>query len=99
MLVGFVSVPFIGLFLFLQTTCVTIFFPVSLVVAAKVFSVETRGMAMGIVGTSSTIFAVGIIPYLLGLSGDLVSFRFGIIVLGAVAVVSSWLPLCLETPE
>ena len=99
MLVGFVSLPFIGLFLFLQTTCVTVFFPVSLVVAAKVFSTETRGMAMGFVGTISTIVAVGIVPYLLGLSGDLVSFRFGIIVLGALAVLSSWIPLCLEIPE
>lgn len=99
MLVGFVALPFIGLFLFLQTTCVTVFFPVSLVVAAKVFSAETRGMAMGIVGTISTIVAVGITPYLLGLSGDLVSFRFGIIILGALAVLSSWIPLCLEIPE
>ena len=99
MLVGFASLPFIGLFLFLQTTCVTAFFPVSLVIAAKVFSRETRGMAMGIIGTISTIVAVGIIPCLLGLSGDLISFRFGIIVLGAIAVLSSWLPLCLGSQK
>jgi hypothetical protein len=31
----------------------------------------------------------GVIPYLLGLSGDLISFRFGIFILGLLGVLSS----------
>jgi hypothetical protein len=34
---------------------------------------------------------VGITPYLLGLSGDHMSFRFGIFILGALGVLSSGL--------
>jgi MFS family permease len=98
-LLGFVSARFTGLVLFFQTTCVTVFFPISLVLTAKVFSRETRGMAMGVLGTISSIVGVGFIPYFLGLSGDLVSFRFGIILLGVLAILSSWLPRYVRSPK
>ena len=63
---------------------VTGFFPVGLVSIAKTFDRETRGMATGYILIFSVLLGGGLIPYLLGLSGDLVGFRFGIVLLGIV---------------
>jgi hypothetical protein len=37
------------------------------------------------------VFGSGIIPYLLGVSGDLNSFRLGIVILGVLVTLSSGL--------
>jgi MFS transporter, NNP family, nitrate/nitrite transporter len=88
---GAAAVRHIGIVLFLQAVVVTGFFPVGLVSIAKMFSREMRSMATGMILTVAIIFGVGIIPYLLGLSGDLISFRFGIVILGVLVCLSSGL--------
>ena len=42
------------------------------------------------------ILGWGITPYLLGLSGDYLSFKFGIVVLGISVILSSGLVLLLK---
>jgi hypothetical protein len=49
--------------------------------------------ATSLVLTIAAIFGSGVISYLLGLSGDLISFRFGISVLGVFVLFSGWLLL------
>jgi MFS family permease len=90
------SVGFMGLFLFLQASFVTGFFPVGLVCISRMFGRETRGMATGLILTLGVTFGWGIIPYLLGLSGDNLSFRSGILVLGLTVMASSGLTFLLR---
>jgi hypothetical protein len=56
-------------------------------------------MAVAFITLSSSLLGTGLIPYLLGLSGDLLSFRFGIIILGVLLAMISWLILSLRDLE
>ena len=98
-LMGVVSVRFIGIVLFLQAFCVTAFFPVGLVAIAKTFSREMRSLATGIILALSIVSGGGLIPYFLGLSGDLYSFRLGITILGIFVALSSRLVFNLKELE
>jgi len=92
-LIGMAPVRFVVIVFLLQALFVTGIFPLSFVLIARTFSRETRGMATSLVLTVATIFGSGVMSYLLGLSGDLMSFRFGISVLGIFVILSSWLLL------
>lgn len=98
-LISLVPVKYIGIVLFLQASFVTGFFPVGLVAIAKTFNREMRSLATGIILAVSNIFGSGIIPYLLGISGDLYSFRLGIIILGIFVALASTLVFRLEELE
>ena len=98
-LLGATQVRYVGICLFLQTVFVAGFYPVGLVCIAKMFSRETRSLATGFILTFSVIGGSGIIPYLLGLSGDLVNFRFGIVIVGILLCLSSLLVFSLKEIE
>jgi NNP family nitrate/nitrite transporter-like MFS transporter len=98
-LMGLVSVRYIGIVLFLQAFFVTAFFPVGLVAMAKTFNREMRSLATGIIVAISIVFGGGIVPYALGISGDMVSFRLGITVLGIFVALSSTLIFHLKELE
>jgi len=98
-LMGMASARFIGVVLFLQAFCVTAFFPVFLVAIAKTFSREMRSLATGVILALSMVSGGGLIPYLLGLSGDLYSFRLGITILGVFVALSSLVVFRLEELE
>jgi NNP family nitrate/nitrite transporter-like MFS transporter len=96
---GVVSAGFMGIILFLQAFCVTAFFPVGLVAIAKTFSREMRSLAAGIILAVSIVSGGGLVPYLLGLSGDLYSFRLGIVVFGVFVALSSLMVFHLKELE
>jgi MFS family permease len=75
--------------LFLQASISIGFFPLSLVAISRMFESEMRGQATGLIVTFGVVFGIGFAPYLLGLSGDLISFRFGIFILGILTTLSS----------
>ncbi len=89
----------IGIVLFLQALFVTALFPVGLVAIAKTFNREMRGLATGIITAASTVFGSGIMPYFMGVSGDLYSFRLGIIILGIFLALASTLVFRLKELE
>jgi hypothetical protein len=96
-LTGTTSAGSIGIILFLQVLCLTGFFPLTFVANARLSGKEGMGMAMGISMPIITLCGVGVVPYLLGLSGDLASFRVGIIIiLGILVTLSSGLVLLLK---
>jgi len=95
-LTGVVPAEFIGFSLFFQAIFVTGIFPAALVTITKMFGSETRSVATGIILAFSVIFGGGLIPYLLGLSGDLLSFRFGLSLLGILVTLSSLLIFSLK---
>jgi len=82
--------------LFLQASISCGFFPVALVTVSKMFPQEERGQAMGFIIFLAAILGIGVIPYLLGLSGDLLSFRFGILMLGILTSLSAGLVFLLK---
>ena len=95
-LMGIGSKSYIGIFLFFQALVVTGFFPLGLVSMARMFDREVRGMATGLTLTFGVVCGGGLMPYLLGLSGDLLSFRFGISLLGILVILSSGLIFALK---
>ncbi len=96
---GAAQVSYVGICLFLQTISVSCFFPAVVVCIAKMFSREMRSMATGFIMTFSVICGAGVVPYLLGLSGDLVSFRVGIVIIGILVFLSSLPALSLKELE
>jgi MFS family permease len=97
--VGLAPVRHIGVLLFCQAAAATGVFPLTLVAVARRFGKEQRSMATSLVMVASIIFGGGAAPYLLGLSGDHLSFRFGIIGLGAMVVLLSPLILGMKTSD
>lgn len=96
---GVTSVRYIEVVLFAQATLAVWFFPLAFLAIAKIFDRESRGQAFGFAVTLNVVFGSGVIPYLLGLSGDLVGFRFGICLLGALATLASGLVYFLKELE
>jgi len=89
----------IGLALFFQASVAMVFFPVGLVAISRMFPQERRSISTGIISTLGVVFGLGAIPYLLGLSGDLLSFRVGIYLLGICTLMSSVLTLFLRVEQ
>jgi NNP family nitrate/nitrite transporter-like MFS transporter len=85
------DLQWLKIILFLQASIAVGFFPVALVLLSRIFDREVRGQATGLIVTFGVVFGIGLGPYLLGLSGDLYSFRFGIGLLGILTTLSSGL--------
>jgi NNP family nitrate/nitrite transporter-like MFS transporter len=98
-LMAVVSARHVGIILFLQAFCVAGFFPAGLVAIAKTFNREMRSPATGVIIALSIVNGGGVIPYLLGLMGDLYSFRIGLLVLGILVGLSSRLVFDLKELE
>lgn len=95
-LLGMVPVKYIGIMLFLQASFAMGFFPIGLVAIARMFNREMRSLATGIILAAAIVFGGGIMPYLLGVSGDLYSFGLGIILLGISTALLSTLVFRLK---
>jgi MFS family permease len=98
MLLGVSGARWVPVSLFLQACISPTVFPVGYVAVAKMFGKEQRGQATGFVITIGMI-GTGLVPYLLGLSGDYWSFRVGIFVLGILTALSSGLFYTLKELE
>lgn len=90
-LLSVAPVKYVGIILFLQASFVTGFFPIGLVAIAKAFNREMRSLATGMILSVGVIFGGGVIPYLLGVAGDLYSFRLGITLVGLSLALASTL--------
>jgi nitrate/nitrite transporter NarK len=91
-LVALKDVRWVKVFLFVQAAISAGFFPLTLVHVSRMFEADLRGQAVGFLITLGVI-GVGVMPYFLGLSGDLASFRVGFVVLGTITALSAGL-LC-----
>jgi MFS family permease len=90
------DLQWLKILLFLQASVAVGFFPVALVLISRIFEPDLRGQATGLIVTFGVIFATGLGPYLLGLSGDRISFRFGIFLLGILTALSGFLVYFLK---
>jgi MFS family permease len=82
------DIGLIKIFLFVQAAVSPVVFPVGLSAIPELFKKEETGQATGFIVTLGMI-GTGVIPYLLGLSGDYLTFRFGIFLLGLLTMLSS----------
>ncbi|MBP1750435.1 MAG: transporter, partial [Deltaproteobacteria bacterium] len=98
-LLGTASPAVIGIILFLQAVFISAIPPLLWVCMARLFDRETVSMAIGFMAPLSFLFGTGLIPYLLGLSGDFVGFGFGIMILGVLLTLASCLALSLRDLE
>jgi len=98
MLLAISSVRWTPLFLFLQACISPTFFLVGFVALAKLFDRDQRGHATGFV-VSIGILGTGVVPYVVGLSGDYWSFRIGIFLVGMFTALSSGLLYTLKELE
>jgi NNP family nitrate/nitrite transporter-like MFS transporter len=94
--VALAGVKFIGLALFLQASFIYGFFPAGLIAISRIFDLDVRGLATGFIFGFGVIIGWGVTPYLLGLSGDHLSFKFGILLLGLAVMLSSNLVFLLK---
>jgi NNP family nitrate/nitrite transporter-like MFS transporter len=94
--VALAGVQFIGLALFLQASFIYGFFPAGLIAISRIFDLNVRGLATGFIFGFGVIIGWGVTPYLLGLSGDRLSFKFGILLLGLAVILSSSLVFLLK---
>ena len=94
--VGLSGVKLMAIALFLQASFIYGFFPAGLIALSRIFEIEIRGVATGFIFGCGVVFGWGVAPCLLGLSGDLLSFRFGILILGMATMMSSGLLFLLK---
>ena len=95
-LVAGVGVKLIGIALFLQASFIYGFFPAGLIAISRMFELKVRGIATGFIIGCGVVIAWGVTPFLLGLSGDLLSFKFGLLMLGIATILSSGLVFLLR---
>ncbi len=98
MLIGQTNLTILQIGLFLQGTAIMGFFATGLVAMSRMFRMEERSIAAGLASTVSGVFGAALLPYLFGLAGDHLSFRFGILVFGALVVLVSGLVYFLRIP-
>jgi predicted MFS family arabinose efflux permease len=79
----------LGVWVFLESCVIMMFFPVSLIFIARVTAAGIRGTATGFVIGIGAGLGFGITPWILGTVADAWSFRVGIAVLGFIILLSS----------
>jgi NNP family nitrate/nitrite transporter-like MFS transporter len=98
-LMGMASSALIGIILFFQAVFISAMPPLMWVCLVRLFDRETVSMAIGFIAPVSFLFGTGLIPYLLGLSGDLLGFGFGIIIIGVLLALISCLAISMRDFE
>ncbi len=86
----------VGVWVIIEGGVVNMFFPVGLILIARVTASGVRGAATGIVIGAGAGFGIGVTPWLLGAAADAWSFQAGISVLGAMVMLSSLCVLRIE---
>jgi MFS family permease len=76
--------------LFSQATIISAMFPLSFVLSSRIIPLEKRAFAMGFIVSIASAVGIGLIPYILGIFGDNLSFALGIKILGILVTVTSF---------
>jgi MFS family permease len=98
MLLGQPNLTIVQIGLFLQGAAIMGFFATGLIAMSRMFKLEERSVAAGFSSTVSGVFGASLLPYLFGLAGDYISFKFAMVVFGALVVLSSGLVYALKFP-
>lgn len=97
LLLGAVASPLpAGLLVFLQAVLATIYFPAGFTALSSLFSSEIRNVAISFTIPFAFLFGAGLVPSMIGFTGDIGSFSIGIAATGSLILAGSLLPLLLE---
>lgn len=80
----------VGLFVVFEGLVVNMFFPVGLILIARLTATSVRGAATGLVIGIGAAFGFGVTPWVLGTIADVWSFQGGIAILGATTFFASF---------
>ena len=86
----------VGVFVVIEGLVVNMFFPVGLILIARLTAAGVRGAATGLVIGVGAAFGFGLTPWALGAVADAWSFQGGIAVLGIVVMTACLLVLRLD---
>ena len=86
----------VGVWVIIEGVVVNMFFPVGLILIARLTATGVRGAAIGLVIGAGAGFGIGVTPWILGAVADAWSFQAGLSVLGAVVMLSSLCVLRIE---
>lgn len=81
---------------FLQPVLAVSFFPAGLAAVSRVSPPNLRNLAVSLVSPLGFLIGGGLVPTLIGISGDLASFSLGIAVVGTLIAVGALLPGLLK---
>jgi len=84
-------IPFLVIMLIVQATVSTAFFPAALVAVSKLTNPSERSIFTGTTIAVGVIVGLGLTPVLLGFIADVWNFQIGILFLGILTVLSSFL--------
>jgi MFS family permease len=97
--IGYPNLVVVEVAMFLQGTTIGGYFAIGLMAISRAFSMSERGLASGVITTIGAVFGSGLTPYLFGLAGDHISFKFGILAFGVVVIFASGLVYFLDIPD
>ena len=83
------TLPMIVTALILQATLSLAFFPIGMSTISKLTPLGERAMVTGVIISIGMVFGVGVVPFLLGVIADHLSFQIGILGLGILTTLSS----------
>jgi len=83
---------------FLQAILATIYFPAGFTALSSLFPAGIRNVAISFTIPSAFVFGSGIVPSMIGFTGDLGAFSSGFAGIGALILAGSLLPLYLKFP-
>jgi NNP family nitrate/nitrite transporter-like MFS transporter len=76
----------LGVSLVMQATASVCFFPLGFTVLSRITTVNNRNMAVALTVPFSYLFGAGMVPTLIGYSGDMGNFNWGIGILGVATL-------------
>ncbi len=85
------KLPSIFITLLLQALLSLAFFPAAIITISKLTPISKRSLSIGVVTAIGVIFGTGGGPFLLGMVADHFSFKMGLLGLGVLTALSSWL--------
>ena len=85
------NIPLVWVSLIFQATFCTAFFPLGFSTISRLTSFSERSMAVGITTSIGVAFGMGLTPFLLGLTADYIDFRTGILWLGILMTLTSFM--------
>ncbi|MBW1732471.1 MAG: MFS transporter [Deltaproteobacteria bacterium] len=97
MALGVVSGPWTALMVFLQPLLAVCFFPPGFAALSSIGPSRARNVAVSFAVPMGFVLGGGLIPFMIGVAGDMGSFGMGISISGGLIFVGSFLTLKLKT--
>jgi len=93
------KLPLIFITLILQALLSLAFFPVAIIAISRLTPISKRSVSIGVITAIGVIFGTGGGPFILGMVADHFSFKVGLLGLGVLTTLSSYLTRFIKSEE